>query len=285
MITLAKNSKFPLDKKIAYLFNRWWFDSKMALFLQRIMPAWWIPSTALTVWGYYSKEPICLNLIFYCWCGMFFILCSKIATSTSLISEKKVDKTKWIWFVYFFLMGVHACHPIVPIVDLQSGAKFWGIQIISFLISVGAVLAVNRALGVDLHHRAGKYICSILLGIYAFTPLNTAFAQSTVEEVAACNTAGLFGNIGAFVVNVFTAVSFGSVGGATLSSLICQVIGFLTLSILLSFIGILGYVAYQVSYQNQPLSTTLNPVLGFLIFAGGSGLAIQTMIGSGEIEN
>ena len=106
-------------------------------------------------------------------------------------------------------------------------------------------------------------------------------AQSTVGNVAACNTTGLFGALGTFTTTMFEAVSFGSVGGSTLSTLICQTIGFLTLAILLGFLGVLGYVSFQIGYQRQPVSTTLDPLFGFLIFAGGSALIIAVMIGQG----
>lgn len=106
-------------------------------------------------------------------------------------------------------------------------------------------------------------------------------AQSTVGTVAACSTTGLFGAVGSFTTSIFESVTFGSVGGSTLSTLICQVIGFLTLAILLGFLGVLGYVAFQIGYQRQPVSTTLDPLFGFLIFAGGSSVIIAVMIGNG----
>ena len=116
--------------------------------------------------------------------------------------------------------------------------------------------------------------------LFAFVA-KPVMAQSTVGAVAACSTTGLFGAVGSFTTNIFQSVTFGSVGGSTLSNLICQVIGFLTLAILLGFLGVLGYVAFQIGYQRQPVSTTLDPLFGFLIFAGGSSVIIAVMIGTG----
>lgn len=106
-----------------------------------------------------------------------------------------------------------------------------------------------------------------------------------VGTVAACNTQGLFGAVGTFVTNLFAAVTFGAIGGATLSNLICQVVGFLTLAIMLGFLAVLGYVSFQIGYQRQPVSTTLDPIFGFLIFAGGASIVIGVMIGTGEITS
>ncbi|NJO94585.1 MAG: hypothetical protein HC820_10125, partial [Hydrococcus sp. RM1_1_31] len=79
---------------------------------------------------------------------------------------------------------------------------------------------------------------------------------------------------------LFASITFGGAGGGTLSNLICQVIGFLTIALLLAFLGVLGYVAYQIGYQRQPLSTCLDPLMGFLIFAGGATVMISVMIGT-----
>lgn len=99
----------------------------------------------------------------------------------------------------------------------------------------------------------------------------------------ACSTSGLFSAVTNFVSQLFSSVTFGGVGGGTLSNLICQVVGFLTIALLLGFLGVLGYVAYQIGYQRQPISTVLDPLMGFLIFAGGASVIISVMIGSGGV--
>lgn len=100
---------------------------------------------------------------------------------------------------------------------------------------------------------------------------------------AACSSPGLFSAVTNFVNTLFASITFGGVGGGTLANLICQVVGFLTIAILLGFLGTFGFVAFQVGYQRQPISTTLDPLMGFLIFAGGSALIIGIMVGAGSV--
>jgi len=98
-----------------------------------------------------------------------------------------------------------------------------------------------------------------------------------------CSTSGLFSAVTDFVSQLFSTVSFGGVGGGTLSNLICQVVGFLTIALLLGFLGVIGYVAFQIGYQRQPISTVLDPLMGFLIFAGGATVVIGVMVGTGGV--
>ncbi len=105
-----------------------------------------------------------------------------------------------------------------------------------------------------------------------------AFAQTSG---ASCTTSGLFSAVTNFVDTLFQSVTLGGVGGGTLSGLICQVVGFLTIALLLGFLGVIGYVAYQIGYQRQPISTVLDPLMGFLVFAGGASVMISVMVGTG----
>jgi len=105
-----------------------------------------------------------------------------------------------------------------------------------------------------------------------------AYAQAAGNG---CSTSGLFSQVTNFVNQLFSSITFGGMGGGTLSNLICQVIGFLTVSLLLGFLGVIGYVAFQIGHQRQPISTVLDPVMGFLIFAGGSTIVIGVMVGTG----
>ncbi len=110
--------------------------------------------------------------------------------------------------------------------------------------------------------------------------LTPVLAQA-VPVGAACNTTGLFSAVTNFVNQLFSTVTFGGVGGGTLSGLICQVVGFLTISLLLGFLGVIGYVGFQIGYQRQPVSTVLDPLMGFLVFAGGATVIIGVMVGTG----
>lgn len=113
----------------------------------------------------------------------------------------------------------------------------------------------------------------------SFLIVTPAFAQ--VADGASCTTSGLFSAVTNFVNTLFQSVTLGGVGGGTLSGLICQVVGFLTIALLLGFLGTIGYVAYQIGYQRQPISTVLDPLMGFLIFAGGATVMIGVMVGTG----
>ena len=108
---------------------------------------------------------------------------------------------------------------------------------------------------------------------------NPVMAQAT-NNTNACTNNGLFANVTNFVNTIFSSITFGGIGGGTLSNLICQVIGFVVVSLALGFIGVIATVSYQVGYQNQPVSAVVNPVFGFLIFAGGSTVVITILIGT-----
>ena len=111
---------------------------------------------------------------------------------------------------------------------------------------------------------------------------NPVVAQDTVTNNAnACTANGLFSRVTNFVSTVFGTITFGGIGGGTLSNLICQVIGFMIVGLLLAFIGTIGRVAYQLGYEQQPLSAVINPVFGFLIFAGGVTVVTTVMLGTG----
>lgn len=105
-----------------------------------------------------------------------------------------------------------------------------------------------------------------------------AYAQAAGNG---CSSSGLFSQVTNFVNQLFSSITFGGMGGGTLSSLICQVIGFLTVSLLLGFLGVIGYVAFQIGHQRQPISTVLDPLMAFLIFAGASSVVIGVMVGTG----
>lgn len=95
----------------------------------------------------------------------------------------------------------------------------------------------------------------------------------------ACSNNGLFAGVTNFVSQLFSSVTFGGVQGGSLSGLICQVVGFLTIALLLGFLGVIGYIAFQIGYPRQPISTVLDPLMGFLIFAGASTVVIGVMVG------
>lgn len=135
-----------------------------------------------------------------------------------------------------------------------------------------------------LFTKVNRYIGHLrwIIPVYhaALSPLivSPALAQATGS---ACTTSGLFSAVTNFVNQLFSTVAFGGVGGGTLSNLICQVVGFLTIALLLGFLGVLGYVGYQIGYQRQPVSTVLDPLMGFLVFAGGATVVIGVMVGTG----
>lgn len=120
---------------------------------------------------------------------------------------------------------------------------------------------------------------ALLASIWADPVL--AQATGITDNANACTSNGLFANVTNFVTTLFSSITFGGVGGGSLSNLICQVIGFVTVSLILGFVGILATVAYQVGYQQQPVSVVVNPLFGFLIFAGGVTVVVGVMIGVG----
>lgn len=107
-----------------------------------------------------------------------------------------------------------------------------------------------------------------------------AQANGVTDNANACNGNGLFVAVTNFVNTTFSTITFGGVGGGSLSNLICQVIGFMIVMLLLAFIGTIGRVAYQLSYEQQPLSAVINPLFGFLVFAGGVTVMITVMLGT-----
>ena len=110
---------------------------------------------------------------------------------------------------------------------------------------------------------------------------NPVIANDTVgANDKACTANGLFSRVTSFVSDVFGTITFGGIGDGKLSILICQVIGFMVVGLLLAFIGTIGRVAYQLGYEQQPLSAVINPVFGFLIFAGGVTVVTSVMLGT-----
>lgn len=137
-----------------------------------------------------------------------------------------------------------------------------------------------------LFRKLRRYVghCSWIITVYhgglSFFILTPVLAQN-LTAAAGCTTTGLFSAVTNFVNTLFATVTFGGVGGGTLSGLICQVIGFLTISLLLGFLGVIGYIGFQIGYQRQPVSTVLDPLMGFLVFAGGATVMIGVMVGTG----
>ncbi len=103
-----------------------------------------------------------------------------------------------------------------------------------------------------------------------------AFAQA---GSGACSTGGLLSDVTNFVSSVFSNIQFSGSTATSLSDTICQVVGFLVFLILIAFIGVAMYVGFQVSYQQQPLTIALNPMIGFLIFAAITSVVISVMLG------
>jgi hypothetical protein len=99
------------------------------------------------------------------------------------------------------------------------------------------------------------------------------------QAAATCSTKGLFSEITNFVSKTFNNIKFSGGAATSLDGTICQVIGFLVFLVLISFIGVAMYVGFQVSYQQQPLTIALNPLVGFLIFAAISTVVISVMLG------
>ena len=115
--------------------------------------------------------------------------------------------------------------------------------------------------------------------LFAFVA-NPAFAQAA-DQGAVCGNPGLFSRVTEFVVIMFGNVAFAGTGASGLGALVCQVVGLLTIGLVLGFLGVLGTVSYQVGYQRQPIATVLDPLFGFLIFAGGATFVISIMLGVG----
>ena len=148
--------------------------------------------------------------------------------------------------------------------------------------SIFFTFVLRKLVNLSVYIEKQKWIVAVYYSILGASIAKPVMAQeTTVGAVAACNTSGLFGTIGTFVTNIFAAVTFGSVGGATLSNLICQVISYMTLAILLAFLTVSAYVSYQIGFNKQPISTAADPLMAFLIFAGVSSVIIGVMIGTG----
>lgn len=106
----------------------------------------------------------------------------------------------------------------------------------------------------------------------------TGGTGSVTNNAAACTTSGLFSALTNFVSTLFNTVTFGGIGGGQLSNLICQVIGLVTVALILGFIGVISQSAYQIGFNQQPPSAVVNPVFGFLVFAGGSSVVISVLL-------
>ena len=107
-----------------------------------------------------------------------------------------------------------------------------------------------------------------------------AMAQLT-DNTNACVNEGILAGLTSFVSSLFSTITFGGIGGGTLSNLICQVIGYVIVALILAFISIIATVAFQIGYQQQPPSVVVNPIFGFLIFAGGATVVITVFLGTG----
>lgn len=133
--------------------------------------------------------------------------------------------------------------------------------------------------------RGGKWIkekqwISYIVYSITITLIGTPALAQVGDSTSACTGAGLLSQVTNFVDKVFSTITFGGIGGGSLSNLICQVVGFTVIGLLLSFIGSFGISAYQISYQQQPVSVAIQPLFGFLIFAGSSLMAISIMLGN-----
>lgn len=283
MITTLDIQSIPPKIDRRSRFTRWWFGGDYSMFLQRMPHVWWVTTIALTFAGAYHDDPLCWSLIAYFLAGTTFIFSMKAIEQNTSFKLKEESNQK-ILFVYIFLMEAYAIHPVVSIVDFYSLIQFFGYLCLGFAIALFCIFVLNKAIGLKFKSKIGFYAYFGLLGYYIFNPVVPVFAQSTVGEVAACNTGGLLGNLGSFAINLFSSIEFGSVEGSNFSSLICQVIGLLIIGLLVVFIGLFGYVMYQVNIQQQPYSVAIQPILGFVTFAGSTALAINVMIGDGSID-
>ena len=171
---------------------------------------------------------------------------------------------------------------LVTLMAFYAEDQFFSTMIVLFWVSMSFSWLFRK-----LRRYVGHYtwlIPAYHVGL-SFLILTPVLAQNAPTGNAptgsACTTSGLFSAVTTFVSNLFSTVTFGGVGGGTLSGLICQVVGFLTISLLLGFLGVIGYVGFQIGYQRQPVSTVLDPLMGFLVFAGGSTVIIGVMVGTG----
>lgn len=104
-----------------------------------------------------------------------------------------------------------------------------------------------------------------------------AFVATSVNaqvEDTVCPTTGIFGSLGSFITTTFTETTFG------LSSLFCQVIGFLTFALIVGFISMGAYASFQIGHHKQPISTVIDPFIGFVIFVALSSGVLAVMLGT-----
>ena len=165
---------------------------------------------------------------------------------------------------------------IVTLMAVKCGSQML-INMVSLFWASMAFTLVFRALKPYL----GKHkwvIAAYHALLFAFVT-KPVFAQAA-DAGAVCTNTGLFSQVTNFINTVFANITFGGVAAGSLSALICQVVGLLTVGLLLGFLGVLGTVSYQVGYQRQPIATVLDPVFGFLIFAGGATFVTTIMLGT-----
>lgn len=187
-----------------------------------------------------------------------------------------------IWWANLLPSQVKAIMPhwsisagIVTILAILSGSQMSLTMVSLFWASMIFTLAFRT---LKPYVGRQKWVIATYHALLFVTVANPVFAQETGG--GACTNAGLFAGVTTFVDQIFTNIAFGGTGGGTLSTLICQVVGLLTVGLLLGFLGVLGTVSYQVGYQRQPIATVLDPVFGFLIFAGGATFVTSVMLGT-----
>ena len=188
-----------------------------------------------------------------------------------------------IWWANFLPPQIKAIMPhwsvsaaIVTVMAVSSGSQM-AIDMISLFWASMAFTLVFRAFKPYLG-RHKWLIAAYHALLFAFVT-KPVFAQAA-DAGAVCTNTGLFSQVTNFINTVFANITFGGVAAGSLSALICQVVGLLTVGLLLGFLGVLGTVSYQVGYQRQPIATVLDPVFGFLIFAGGATFVTTIMLGT-----
>ncbi len=203
---------------------------------------------------------------------------------SQLKAEQKTVKLNslLIWWANLLPPQIKAIMPhwslsaaIVTLLAVVNGNQL-GITMVSLFWASMAFTLVFRLLKPYIGQQ--KWVIPAYHAILFALVTKPAFAQAAPG--AACTNAGLFGAVTNFVDTVFGSIAFGGTAGGTLSALICQVVGLLTVGLLLGFLGVLGTVSYQVGYQRQPIATVLDPVFGFLIFAGGATFVTSVMLGT-----
>lgn len=197
---------------------------------------------------------------------------------------KKVKLNSFfIWWANLLPPQIKA---IMPHWSISAGlvtlmAVFSGSQMLINMVSLFWASMVFTLVFRALQSYIGKHkwaIATYHALLYAFIT-KPVFAQAA-DAGAVCTNTGLFSQVTNFINTVFANITFGGVAAGSLSALICQVVGLLTVGLLLGFLGVLGTVSYQVGYQRQPIATVLDPVFGFLIFAGGATFVTTIMLGT-----